>query len=291
MKKPLFTGVCTALVTPFLNDTVNYPMLEQLIHRQITARIPAIILCGTTGEASTLSDDEKITIFQKGVSYAGKQCCILAGTGSNDTRHAMELSIAAEESGADGLLVVSPYYNKATPEGLIQHYSAIADAVTIPMILYNIPSRTGIDIPIDVYSELSHHPNIIGVKEANPDLSRILSIRSRCPDDFYIWSGNDDLTVPVMALGGKGVISVASNLYPETVNAMTSAALNGNFTAASKLQIELEPLIRCLFREVNPIPVKEAMKLIGYNCGECRMPLTRASKSTRDALQYLLTKN
>lgn len=291
MKKPLFTGVCTALVTPFTNGAVNYPMLEQLIHRQIAAGIPAIVLCGTTGEASTLSDEEKITIIQKGVTNADKKCCILAGTGSNDTRHAIDLSIAAEESGADGLLIVSPYYNKATPDGLIQHYSAIADAVDIPIIIYNIPSRTGIDIPIDVYSELSQHPNIIGVKEANPDLSRILSIRTRCPDDFYIWSGNDDLTVPIMSLGGKGVISVASNISPELVNAMSLAALNGDFSAASALQIKLEPLIRCLFREVNPIPVKEAMKLIGYDCGECRLPLTRASKTTWDALQYLLTKN
>ena len=288
MKKPLFTGVCTALVTPFLADAVNYPLLELLLRRQIDAGIEAVVLCGTTGESPTLSDCEKLEIFRRCARYAGSRCKIIAGTGSNDTRHAVALSAAAEAAGADALLVVSPYYNKATPEGLLTHYSAIAEAVHIPIIVYNVPSRTGVDIPVSVYRELSKLPNIAGVKEAGTDMGKISKIRANCPDSVALWSGNDDLTAPILALGGQGVISVLSNVLPEQTQALARAALDGDFDTAADLQLRLLPLMEALFREVNPIPVKAAMKLIGYDCGPCRLPLTPASSETVAKLKEIL---
>lgn len=288
MKKPFFTGVCTALVTPFLGDAVNYPLLELLLRRQIDAGIEAVVLCGTTGESPTLSDCEKLEIFRRCARYAGGRCKIIAGTGSNDTQHAVALSAAAEAAGADALLVVSPYYNKATPEGLLTHYTAIADAVHIPVIVYNVPSRTGVDIPVSVYRKLSEIPNIAGVKEAGTDLGKINKIRAQCPDSFTLWSGNDDLTAPILALGGQGVISVVSNVLPEPMQALARAALDGDFDTAADLQLRLLPLTEALFREVNPIPVKAAMKLVGYDCGPCRLPLTPASPETIAKLQEIL---
>lgn len=288
MKKPLFTGVCTALVTPFLGNAVNYPLLELLLGRQIAAGIEAVVLCGTTGESPTLSDCEKLEIFRRCARYAGGRCKIIAGTGSNDTQHAVALSAAAEAAGADALLVVSPYYNKATAEGLLTHYSAIAGAVHIPVIVYNVPSRTGVDIPVSVYRELSKIPNIAGVKEASTDMGKISKIRAICPDSFALWSGNDDLTAPILALGGQGVISVLSNVLPEQTQALTRAALDGDFDTAADLQLRLLPLTEALFREVNPIPVKAAMKLVGYDCGTCRLPLTPASSETVAKLQEIL---
>ena len=215
MHKPLFTGACTALVTPFLDGKVNYPMMEQLLRRQVEAGITAVVIAGTTGESPTLSDDEKIELFHRCKSYVGNTCKIIAGTGTNSTEHAVSLSVAAEEAGVDGLLVVSPYYNKSTPDGLFAHYLSIAHAVSLPVILYNVPSRTGVDIPVSVYQRLSRIPNIVGVKEANSDITKIARIRLICGDDFHIWSGNDDLIVPSISLGGKGVISVLSNIFPE----------------------------------------------------------------------------
>lgn len=288
MKKPLFTGVCTALVTPFLGNAVNYPLLELLLGRQIAAGIEAVVLCGTTGESPTLSDCEKLEIFRRCARYAGGRCKIIAGTGSNDTQHAVALSAAAEAAGADALLVVSPYYNKATADGLLIHYSAIAGAVHIPVIVYNVPSRTGVDIPVSVYRELSKIPNIAGVKEASTDMGKISKIRAICPDSFALWSGNDDLTAPILALGGQGVISVLSNILPEQTQALTRAALDGDFDTAADLQLRLLPLTEALFREVNPIPVKAAMKLVGYDCGTCRLPLTPASSETVAKLQEIL---
>lgn len=288
MKKPLFTGVCTALVTPFLGNAVNYPLLELLLGRQIAAGIEAVVLCGTTGESPTLSDCEKLEIFRRCARYAGGRCKIIAGTGSNDTQHAVALSAAAEAAGADALLVVSPYYNKATADGLLTHYSAIAGAVHIPVIVYNVPSRTGVDIPVSVYRELSKIPNIAGVKEASTDMGKISKIRAICPDGFSLWSGNDDLTAPILALGGQGVISVLSNVLPEQAQALARAALDGDFDTAADLQLRLLPLTEALFREVNPIPVKAAMKLVGYDCGTCRLPLTPASSETIAKLQEIL---
>lgn len=279
MQEPLFTGVCTALVTPFLDGKVNYPMLEVLLRRQIDAGIRAVVLAGTTGEASTLTDDEKLEIFRRAKVFAGSRLTIIAGTGSNDTAHAVQLSKDAQEAGADALLVVSPYYNKATPDGLIAHYLAIAHAVRIPIIIYNVPSRTGVDIPVSVYKTLSRIPNIAGVKEASSSLTKVLQTRLECSDHFHIWSGNDELTVPFLSLGGKGVISVASNIAPAEMQTMTLAALDGDFDTAAALQCELLPLTDLLFCEVNPIPVKYAMKKIGYDCGPCRLPLTAPSSA------------
>ncbi len=288
MKQTLFTGACTALVTPFLNSHVNYPMLEQLLRRQVESGISAVVLCGTTGESPTLSDFEKLEIFRRGKKYVGDAIPIIAGTGSNDTQHAVALSRSAEEVGADALLVVSPYYNKATPEGLLTHYSAIAAAVHIPIIVYNVPSRTGVDISVEVYQCLAQIPNIVGVKEASSDISKIAKIRAACPADFAIWSGNDDQAAAVISLGGAGVISVLSNLLPVETQAMAQAALDGDFDTASDLQIRLLPLTEVLFREVNPIPVKAAMKLMGYDCGDCRLPLTAADPETVKLLKRYL---
>jgi len=281
MKQPFFTGVCTALVTPFLGGHVNYPMAEQLIKRQIDAGVHAVVLAGTTGESPTLSDEEKLELFRRCKAYVGDSCKIIAGTGSNDTAHAVALSREAEEAGADALLVVSPYYNKSTPDGLVAHYMAIAHAVSIPVIIYNVPGRTGLDIPVSVYKRLSVVPNIAGVKEASTDITKIIRIRKECPKDFYIWAGNDDQTVPVISLGGKGVISVLSNILPVQTNAMAEAALDGDFDTASALQCDMMPLIDLLFCEVNPVPVKEAMKRIGFDCGDCRLPLTSLSKENK----------
>ena len=287
MNKPFFTGVCTALVTPFLENRVNYPMLEILLQRQLEAGIRAIVLCGTTGEASTLSDGEKIEMIRRGKNFVGKRCKIIAGTGSNDTSHAVRLSQAAESAGADALLVVSPYYNKATQEGLVAHYRAIAGSVRIPVILYNVPSRTGLDVPVSVYQQLSLVPNIVGVKEANTDIRKIMKIRRTCGPDFAVWSGNDDMTVPIVSLGGRGVISVLSNVCPVEMAAMTNAALDGDFDSASALQLEMDPLSEALFSVVNPIPVKAAMKLIGYDCGGCRLPLIELDQTNLQRLREL----
>ena len=288
MKKTLFTGVSTALVTPFLDGEVNYPMIEQLIRRQIDAGIKAVVLCGTTGESPTLSDAEKIEIFRRAKAYSGDDCLIIAGTGSNDTEHAVYLSAAAMEAGADALLVVSPYYNKATSEGLTAHYSAISRSVHIPVIIYNVPSRTSVDIPVSVYQKLSRFPNIAGVKEASADIGKVLRILANCPRDFCVWAGNDEMTTPVMALGGMGVISVVSNVAPVEMQAMAQAALAGDFDTAAALQTELLPLTESLFSEVNPIPVKAAMRMLGYDCGECRLPLTPLSKQNSERLRSVL---
>ena len=291
MNHYLFTGACTALVTPFLNGEVNYPMVEQLLKRQIEAGIKAVVICGTTGESPTLTDLEKLELFRRAKQYAGDRCLILAGTGSNSTEHTVSLSKAAEEAGADGLLLVSPYYNKATPEGLVAHYSAVAASVHIPVILYNVPGRTGVDIPVSVYRILSQIPNIVGVKEASTDISKIAKIKAACASDFSVWSGNDDQAAAVMALGGQGVISVLSNVMPVETHALAQAALDGDFDTASALQIPLLPLIELRVSEVNPLPVKAAMKLIGYDCGECRLPLTPISQNNLKRLKNLLLPN
>ncbi len=285
MNKPLFTGVCTAMVTPFLNGKVNYPLMKLLLQRQMNAGVKAVVISGTTGESSTLSDQEKTELFRQCKEFAGDECMIIAGTGSNSTAHAVELSQCAEESGADGLLVVSPYYNKATPDGLFAHYLSVAHSVSIPIILYNVPSRTGVDIPVSVYKRLSKVPNIVGVKEANPDIAKICRIKNACTQDFCVWSGNDDLTIPVMSLGGQGVISVAANVCPEQMVAMTTAAINEDFESAGEIQCALQPLIDLLFCEVNPIPVKAAMSCLGYDCGGCRLPLTDLSAENHKKIQ------
>ena len=274
MRKPIFTGVCTALVTPFLDGKINYPMAKLLLKRQMDAGIRAVVLSGTTGESPTLTDREKIELIRQCKDFAEDECTIIAGTGSNSTAHAIELSKAAEEAGADALLIVSPYYNKSTPDGLFSHYLSIAHHVSIPIILYNVPTRTGVDIPVSVYKRLCRVPNIVGVKESSSDISKFLKIKHECTPDFCIWSGNDDMTVPAMAIGAKGVISVASNICPEQILRMTNAAFNEDMETAGEIQVAIQPLIELLFCEVNPIPVKAAMALIGFDCGGCRLPLT-----------------
>ncbi len=285
MTKPIFSGVCTALVTPFLSGKVNYPMAKLLLKRQIDAGIKAVVVAGTTGEAPTLSDSEKIELIRQCKSIAGQDCKVIAGTGSNSTAHTLSLSVAAQEAGADALMVVSPYYNKATPEGLYAHYVSIAKQVSIPIILYNVPSRTGVDIPVSVYQRLSRVPGIVGVKEASTDLTKISKIKNACGKRFSVWSGNDDLTVPVMALGGEGVISVAANLCPEEMLSMTNAALNEDYETAAQMQAALIPLTELLFCEVNPIPVKAAMAYLGLDCGGCRLPLTRPSRENEERIR------
>lgn len=283
MKKPLFQGVCTALVTPFLDGAVNYPMMEQLLRRQLDAGVSAVVISGTTGEAPTLTDDEKLEMFHRAKSFVGDDCLILAGTGCNSTERTIELSIAAQEEGVDGLLVVSPYYNKATADGLVSHYLAVAHRVSVPVILYNVPSRTGLDIPVTVYRRLATLPNIAGVKEAASDITKITRTCSSC-SDFSVWTGNDEYIVPAMSLGANGVISVLSNVLPVEAQAMTSAMLSGDLDTATALQHQLQPLIDLLFCEVNPIPVKAAMKHLGFDCGKCRLPLTELSIENQKSL-------
>ena len=288
MKQPLFTGACTALVTPFYNGSINLDMLKRLLDRQMAAGIRSIVICGTTGEAPTLSDEEKLALFSAAKAHTKDHCMILAGTGGNDTRHVIALSQAAEATGVDGLLVVSPYYNKATSDGLYAHYAAVAASVHIPILLYNVPSRTGVDIPVSVYKRLAEIPGIAGVKEASADIVKTAKIRSICPSDFAVWSGNDDQAVPVMSLGGLGIISVLSNVAPVETQAMAQAALAGDFDTAAALQIQLLPLIELLFCEVNPIPVKAAMGILGYDCGPCRMPLSAMTKENYARLNAFL---
>ena len=287
MKQPVFSGVCTALVTPFLDNRVNYPLMEQLLRYQIEHGVDAVVLSGTTGESPTLSNEEKINIFRRAKSFIGDRIPMIAGTGTNSTEHTVYLSHTAEDVGADALLIVAPYYNKGNPDGLYRHFLTIAESVHIPIILYNVPSRTGVDVPVSVYKKLSVIQNIIGVKEASTDITKITKIRAECGNNLYVWTGNDDQIVPAVALGAKGVISVASNVLPAETTAMTKSALGGDFVTASDLQCRLSRLIELLFREVNPIPVKHAMKYIGFDCGPCRLPLGDPCQETKELLdQY-----
>lgn len=288
MKNVLFRGVCTALVTPFFDGKVNYPMAEQLIRRQIDAGVKAIVLAGTTGEASTLTFDEKVELFARCKDFTGDRCKIIAGTGCNSTSYTVELSQAAEECGVDGLLVVTPYYNKANDEGLFAHYTTVAHKVSLPIILYNVPSRTGVDIPVSVLKRLSHIPNIAGIKEASTDIVKQSRILSGCGDRLSIWAGNDSHITASAAIGGQGVISVLSNLYPAETVTLTDAALDGDFDTAAGLQIRLTELIDALFIDVNPIPVKYAMRAIGFDCGNCRLPLSQLSQEHKKKLSQLL---
>lgn len=263
-------------------------MIETLLQRQIDAGVRAVVVAGTTGESATLSDTEKVELFRKCKAYTKDNCLMIAGTGSNSTAHSIELSIAAQEAGADAVLVVSPYYNKATPTGLYKHYCAISESINIPIIIYNVPPRTGVDIPVAVYQQLCQLENVVGVKEASADITKIARIRNTCGDEFSIWSGNDDQVIPSMALGAQGVISVVSNIKPVTTVRMTTAALSGDYKTAGNIQCQLLPLIDALFCEVNPIPVKTAMKLIGLDCGACRLPLCEMDEKNFLKLKQVL---
>lgn len=285
MKKPLFIGLCTALVTPFVGNEVNYPMLDLLIRRQIDAGVQAIVIAGTTGESPTLSIDEKLELFRRSAAAAGGKCRIIAGTGGNNTAAAIELSRNAAQTGVDGLLVVTPYYNKSTPTGLVKHYAAIAESAELPLIAYNVPTRTGVDLSPAVCRELAKIPNIVGLKEASSDISKALRIIAENGPELPLYSGNDDQTVAAMALGAMGVISVASNVVPKMMNTMVTAAWEGNFDLASLLQRRLLPLTDLMFCQVNPIPVKAAMNAIGYDVGGCRMPLDELNPENQTKLE------
>ena len=273
MKTPVFTGSGVAIVTPFRNGKVDFEKLKELIDFQIENKTAAIVICGTSGESATMTLEEHIETVDFTCKYVNKRCCVVAGSGSNDTEAALLLSQSAQKSGADALLMVTPYYNKATQLGLVKHYTYVADRVNVPIILYNVPGRTGVGITADTYYELSRHPMINGVKEASGDFTLIAKTRALCGDDLFIWSGNDDHTVPIMALGGKGTISVLANFLPKVVVEICDLCLKGDFKAATELQLKYIDLMDAMFIEVNPIPCKTAMNLLGMNVGDLRLPL------------------
>ncbi len=273
MSNPIFTGAGVALVTPFHADgSVNYEKLGELIEFQIANATDAIIIAGTTGEAPTLSDEEHKNVISYAAKVINKRVPLIAGAGSNDTLYGTQNAVYAEKAGADALLLVTPYYNKTTQKGLIEHFNYYADHVNIPIILYNVPSRTGVNIEPDTCAQLAKHKNIVAIKEASGNISQIAEIAAKCPD-LDIYSGNDDQIVPVMSLGGKGVISVLSNVAPKQAHDICQLYLDGNTAASCKLQLELCELNKALFCEVNPIPVKEALNIMGFEVGPCRMPL------------------
>lgn len=286
MREAVFTGACPAIVTPFdESGAINYDRFAQLIDDQIAHGVDAICVCGTTGECSTLSLREHISAVNFCVKHVNHRVKVIAGAGSNDTSAAVYLSQHAEDSGADALLHVTPYYNKASQSGLIKHYEYIADRTELPIILYNVPSRTGVSFTAESYRILSENPKINGVKEASGNFSLMAHTRFLCGDDFYIWSGNDDQVVPMMALGAKGVISVAANIAPDVMVKMTHLCLDGRFEEASRMQVEYMDLIDALFLEVNPIPVKAAMNLMGCGVGGLRLPLCEMAPGNLDTLR------
>ena len=290
MRNPIFTGSGTAIVTPFRNGTVDLNAFGRLLDFQISGGTDAIIVCGTTGEASTMTYGERMRTIEYCVDHVNGRVPVIAGSGSNATSNAIALSRDAERAGADGLLLVTPYYNKASQTGLIRHFGVLADAVTVPIILYNVPSRTGVTIAPETYAELAKHPNINGVKEAGSNLSNIQKTRNLCPDDFSIWSGNDDETAAICLLGGRGVISVAANVVPDRMHQLVRLCLAGDFAAAGKLQLDLKELFDTLFCEVNPIPVKTALELMGLCSGTLRLPLCEPSEEHRKRIQKTLVR-
>lgn len=295
MKKCLFTGVATALATPFSKNGINIDEFKKFIQFQILAGVDALVVCGTTGESSTMTKQERIDAIScaiETVNSSNHKIPIIVGTGSNNTASAIEMSIMTEKLGADGLLVVTPYYNKTTQSGLIAHFKAIAESVSIPIILYNVPSRTGMNIEPTTCFELSKIDNIVGIKEASGNLSQIAKIASLCSDDFAIYSGNDDQICPILSLGGKGVISVLSNIAPKLTCSITNSFFKKAPDEACFYQLQALPLIEALFAETNPIPVKYAINLLGFDFGLPRLPLTECSTSLKDMLAniYAMTK-
>lgn len=289
MKNRIFTGAATALVTPMNSDgSVNFDRLTTLVDEQIKCGIDALVICGTTGEKSTLRYDEHVKVIEDSVKAAKGRVPIIAGTGSNDTVYCVELCNDAEAAGADAFLMVAPYYNKTSQAGLVAHYNYIADRVNKPIILYNVPSRTGVAIKPETYKELSRHPNIVATKEANGDLSSVAQTKYLCGDDLDVYSGNDDQTIPIMSLGGIGVISVLSNIAPKVMHDMCEAYFRGDIQKARELQVKHTGLINALFSDVNPIPVKEAMNMLGLNVGPCRLPLYPMADSLKENLKNKL---
>lgn len=289
MKKEIFKGAATALITPMNSDgSVNFKRLETLVDEQIVNGIDSLVICGTTGEKSTLRYDEHLKVIETAAIAAKGRVPIIAGTGSNDTVYSVELCNDAESVGADAFLMVTPYYNKTSQQGLVAHYNYIADKVNKPIILYNVPSRTGVTIKPETYKELSRHENIVATKEAAGDLSLIAEIRYLCGDDLGIYSGNDDQLVPMLSLGGKGVISVMSNIIPKETHDICAEYFAGNTEKAAKMQIKYIGLIKALFSDVNPVPVKTAMNILGMNVGECRLPLYKMSDANIENLKAKL---
>lgn len=281
----IFIGSGVAIVTPFYEDqTINYNKLNELIDFHVDSGTDAIIIAGTTGEASTMSIDEQIELIRRCCEYTNKRIPVIAGSGSNCTAEAMELSKGAEEAGADGLLVVTPYYNKGNNEGIIRHFKEIAGSVEIPVLLYNVPSRTGVNLPVKVIEELSRVENIVGIKEASGDISYVAEIARRCPEDFDIYSGNDDMIVPVLSLGGKGVISVVANIKPRRTHDIVMDYLEGRVEKSRKEQLAINGFVNSLFIEANPIPIKKAMNLAGYGVGPLRLPLCEMSQEAADEM-------
>jgi len=292
MKKCIFEGCATAIVTPMNSDgSVNEQRFKELVEEQITSGIDALVVCGTTGESAVLTHEEHVRVIELAVEQNKGRVPIIAGTGSNDTAYAVKLSKEAIELGADALLMVTPYYNKTSQAGLIAHYNYVADRVDAPIIVYNVPSRTGVNIKPETYLELSKHKNIVAVKEANGDISSVLKTISLCGDNLAVYSGNDDQTVPMMALGAKGVISVISNILPREYHDLTAACLAGDFKKATEMSVKYSDLMDYMFIDVNPIPVKEAMNLMGMGMGECRLHLVGLSAKNRETLKAELAKH
>ena len=291
MKKTIFTGSGVAIVTPMHEDgSVNYDVLERLIEFHIANGTDAIIACGTTGESPTLNHQEHTEVLRFTINKAAGRLPVIAGSGSNDTAYALELSLEAQRMGADALLMVTPYYNKTSQAGLIRHFTYIADRVQVPIILYNVPSRTGCNIKPETYLELSKHPNIAAVKEANGDISSVAQTIALCVDALDVYSGNDDQIVPFMSVGGKGVISVFANVLPQEMHNICADCLKGDYARASSSFLHYLELMQAFFMDVNPIPIKEAMNQMGYQAGPCRLPLAEMSAAAKDKLAAVLRK-
>ena len=290
MKTVPFTGSGVAIVTPFDENGVNYSELDRLIEFQIQNGTDAIISCGTTGESSTMSDEEHVGVIAHTVKTVAGRVPVIAGTGSNHTDYSIWLSIEAEKAGADGLLLVTPYYNKATQRGVVAHFTAVANAVSLPVIVYDVPARTGMSLTVNTCIELAKVPNIVAVKEASGNVAHAAQIVAACGDELHVYSGNDDVTVPILSIGGKGTISVLANVMPKQTHDMCAQYLCGNTSEATKLQLQMMDLIGALFIEVNPIPVKAAMQLMGYDTGRIRLPLTEIEPQNKEILADCMKK-
>lgn len=286
MKQPVFTGAAVAIITPMHADgTVNFEELGRIIDDQIAHGTDAIVICGTTGESAALNHEEHVECIRFAVKHTAKRVPVIAGTGSNDTAFAIEISKEAEEAGADALLLVTPYYNKTSQAGLIAHYTAIANAVTLPCIIYNVPSRTGVNLQPATLAELAKLPNVNAVKEASGNISQVADVAALCGEELNIYSGNDDQIVPILSLGGKGVISVLSNVAPQQAHDICAAWFSGDTAKSLKLQLKALPLCHALFADVNPIPVKWAMNRLGWNAGPLRLPLVEPSVAVQQSLE------
>ncbi len=289
MKKTIFTGAGVAIVTPMNPDeSINFDRLGQIIDNQIKNGTDAIVICGTTGESATMTDQEHVDCIEYAVKRVNGRVPVIAGAGSNHTSYAVWMSKEAKRVGADALLHVTPYYNKTSQTGLIRHFNAVADATDLPIILYNVPSRTGVNITPATYRELAKHPNIVAAKEASGNISQIAQIAQACGDELDLYSGNDDQIVPLLSLGAKGVISVLSNIMPRETHDICRLFFEGKIAESRALQLKLLPLINALFSDVNPIPVKEAMNMMGWECGECRLPLVSMQPQAKEHLRVLM---